>query len=106
MTYFGKSHLKTAVEQIIRVLDRDNSWQFMFFCKTQVAHHSPRRFIRNSDITHFTHAHQIIERFQCFNQRYFFLLVWIRVVELTESIGLALRPVKLIQVDIIRLQTT
>ncbi|MNT09018.1 hypothetical protein D3C72_1437810 [compost metagenome] len=73
----------------------------MLFSQLQVTHHAPRRFVRHPDITNFTGAHLLGQRFQRFQQGDGSLFVSVLVVELTEEVGRALRPMQLVEIEII-----
>jgi hypothetical protein len=99
-----QSDLKAAVQQAVGVLNRDNARQLVFFSQLQVAHYAPRRFIGYPDIADFTGAHLLGQRFQRFQQGNRSFIVGVLIIEFAEVVGLALRPVQLIKIEIIGVQ--
>lgn len=70
----------------------------------KVAHHTKRGFIRDADIADLTCALAFREGFQCFKQGNNGGALIPAIAEFTETVRWTLRPVNLIQVEIVSLQ--
>ncbi|MNZ94649.1 hypothetical protein D3C78_1137630 [compost metagenome] len=100
-----QGNLKTAVQQAIGVLNRNDTRQLMFFSQLQVTHYTPWRFVRHPDIADFTGTHLFGQRFQRFQQGDGGLIVGVLIIELAEVVGRALRPVQLVEIEIIGVES-
>ena len=104
MRHFGQTHLIATVKQAVRILDSDDTRQIVFIRQVQIAHYAKGRFVRDANVADFSRALALGQRFQRFQQRYGGGTLIPAVAELTKAVGWALRPVHLIQVEVVGLQ--
>jgi hypothetical protein len=70
----------------------------------QIAHHAKGRFVRDADIADFTGALEFGQRFQRIQQGDDRRGIGPGIAQLAKAVGRALRPVNLIEIEIIGLQ--
>ena len=95
-----------AVHQAIRVLDRGHPGQAMLLGQAHKLVHAVRRFVRQTDVTHFACFHQFGQGFELFvdgSERFVFGRIEIGHAKHRH---MALWPMNLVQVDHIGLQAT
>ena len=101
---FRQAHFIAAVHQAVRVLDRHNARQVVFIRKMKVTHDAKCCFVGNADIANFAGTlefSQSIQRIQESDDR---RGIGPGVAQFAETVGWALRPVYLIEIEIIGLQ--
>ena len=101
---FRQAHFKAAVHQAVRVLDRHDARQVVLVRQMKIAHHAKRRFVRDPDIANLAGALEFGQRVQRIQQGDDRGGIGPGVAQLAETVGRALRPVYLIEVEIIGLQ--
>ena len=91
-------YLIAAVQQVVRVLNRNRARQAACLGQLQVFHRSPRGFVGQPCVANPACFHFLVKRVQ-----YFFegceVLLSMLVTQLAEKVGVALRPMQLVQVD-------
>ncbi|CFW18986.1 Uncharacterised protein [Bordetella pertussis] len=100
----GQADLEDAVEQVVRVLDRGHLGQPVLLGCLQETRHAPRGFVGQADMAHLARAHEILQHLKRLFDRYGVGVVHPRVGQLAESIGGAIGPVQLVEVQVIGLQ--
>jgi len=78
----------------------------MLFRQLQKAHHTPGRLIGQTDMSDLSLLHLFVQHLQGFQKWREMFIVFGFKTELSKEVGLAFRPVQLIQIDIVRLQTS
>jgi len=86
-------------------LNRHDAGQIVFLRQLQITHHAPRGFVRNADVADFTGTYLFIQCFQRFQQGHRRLFFGVLITQFAKEVGLTLRPVQLIQIQIICIQT-
>ena len=76
----------------------------MFIRQMQIAHDAEGRFVRDANVANFARALELRQRVQRFEQRDNRSRIRPAVAQLAEAVGRALRPVNLIQIQIVGLQ--
>ena len=101
---FRHSHLKRAVEQVIGVLDADHPGPVMLPGQPEVFVRSPWGFVGDSYVADFAFFDQLRQCAQCLFNGGRLLVHTVPVPQLAKEIGVTIRPVHLIEVDIIGLE--
>ena len=102
---FRQPHFIAAVHQAVRVLNRHDARQIVLIRQMEIAHHAKRRFVGDANIANLTGALEFGQRVQRIQQGDDWRGIGPGVAQLAETVGRALRPVDLIEVEIIGLQT-
>ena len=106
---FRHVEIEAAIEQVILVLDGGDARQAPGVCDVDIFLRPPRAFVGKADGADFTGLYQFAERFEFlgdFGDRALGILTGrVKAPCATEMIGAAIRPVDLVEVDIVGLQT-
>ena len=106
MGKFSEADLEGPVQQVIRILDTGDPAQGQFPGQAQVFGQAPGRFIRNTDIPDLAGPDQPVECRQSFCDSGAVLVRGMEIVQASKAIGIPVRPVRLVQIDVIGLQTS
>jgi hypothetical protein len=104
MADFGQAGFESPVEQAVGVLRRDDARQAEFLGQPGELHDAPRVFVGNADVADLAFADQFAECFQLLADRRALPVVGRIELPLAEHRLVALRPVQLVEVDVVRLQ--
>ena len=105
MAYFGTAHFKKSIEEGIGILNGDH-FGGRRLGGSQKTHDPPRIFIRQADVSDLSRFDVVV---QCIEDGFkIFFPGIVGVVSKTsypKSVGITLRPVQLVEVDIVGLQS-
>ena len=96
--------LEGPVQQVVGVLDGGDARQPRHFGGAQVAHHAPGAFVRQADMADFAGLDQFGQRRQRLFDRHAVMLRLVLVGADAETVGDAVGPVDLVEVDVVGLQ--
>ncbi|MNS93198.1 hypothetical protein D3C72_1273560 [compost metagenome] len=104
MGEFRQADLEHAVQQAVGVLDRRDARQVLVFGVAQELADAPRRLVGHADVADLAGAHEILQHGQRFLDRDGVLVLDPGIVQLTEGSRGAVRPMELVQIQVVRLQ--
>ena len=105
LAHFREADFKAAVQQAVGVLNGHDPRQVVLIRQVQITHHAEGGFIRYADVADLAGALELGQRLEGIQQGHRGGGVGPGVAELAKAVGGALRPVYLVQVEIIGLQT-
>ena len=100
----GQADLEGPVQEIVRVLNADDARLLLFPREAQIFSRAPGRLVGDADMPHLAGLHELGQRRQGLLNRHAVFLGGMVIAEFAEEIGVPLRPVQLIQINIVCLQ--
>ena len=104
MGNFCQAYFERAVQQIVRVLYGGNAGQAQLIRELKHPHDAPGRFIGETDGANLPSIDQLFQSGKRLFQRGGVFLLRVGVAEFAKKVGVTIRPVQLVQIDIVRLQ--
>ncbi len=94
------------VDQVVGVLDRHHARQAVFPGQAEKLHHTPGRFVGNADMADLARGYLFSQDFKLRAYRHIGLFLGRVELVLPEHRHIALRPMQLVEVDVIRFQAS
>ena len=104
LTHFREADFKAAVQQAVRILNRHDPRQVVLIRQVQITHHAEGGFVRHADVADLPGALELGQRFEGIQQGHGGRGISPGITQLAKAVGWALRPVYLVQVEVIGLQ--